>query len=113
VLGLVVITRTPIRVAADRTVAGVRRPLTDVIRPRIKRLFLLPEPRGQEYRPGDDTGLPYGLHGTPGLDDDTLEEEIDLSQLPAQPDDADEPKPTAGRRRKPKADHRGQPRQSE
>jgi S-DNA-T family DNA segregation ATPase FtsK/SpoIIIE len=109
VLGLVVLTRTPIRVAADRTLAGVRRPLADKVRPRVDDLFRLPaerdaagagidggadgdgrvgtrgptrRTRGRIVGPDDDLGVPFGLDQAPNLDDDTLEEEIDPSLLP-------------------------------
>jgi S-DNA-T family DNA segregation ATPase FtsK/SpoIIIE len=109
ILGLVVVTRTPIRVAADRTMAGVRRPLTERVRPRVDDLFRLPadreagagagdalplegggrprRTRGRIVGPDDDTGVPFGLEGARNLEDDTLEEEIDPSLLPPKPDD--------------------------
>jgi DNA segregation ATPase FtsK/SpoIIIE, S-DNA-T family len=63
VAGLVVLTRTPIRVAADRTVAGVR-PLTGVVGQRLATLFRL----RPEY---DDPSLP-GEWDERALGDDTL-----------------------------------------
>jgi DNA segregation ATPase FtsK/SpoIIIE, S-DNA-T family len=62
VAGLVVLTRTPIRVAADRTVAGFR-PLTAVVGQRLATLFRLrpeagdpaPPAEWDERAPGDDT----------------------------------------------------------
>jgi S-DNA-T family DNA segregation ATPase FtsK/SpoIIIE len=117
VLGLVVLTRTPIRVAADRTVAGMRRPLAEKMRPKVDDLFKLPgerstdkvdkaeraagprRGRGRIVGPDDDPGVPFGLDRARNLDDDTLEEEIDPSLLPPKPD---EEKPAAkGRRKKP------------
>jgi S-DNA-T family DNA segregation ATPase FtsK/SpoIIIE len=116
VLGLVVVTRTPIRVAADRTMAGVRRPLAELVRPRVDDLFRLPdgrdaagagdgEPRrtrGRIVGP-DDPGVPFGLDQAPNLDDDTLEEEIDPSLLPPDPDGGAGGKAAGkGRRKQPK-----------
>jgi DNA segregation ATPase FtsK/SpoIIIE, S-DNA-T family len=62
VAGLVILTRTPIRVAADRTVAGFR-PLTDVVGQRLATLFRLRPADGDwalagewdEWAVGDDT----------------------------------------------------------
>jgi S-DNA-T family DNA segregation ATPase FtsK/SpoIIIE len=62
VAGLVILTRTPIRVAADRTVAGFR-PLTDVVVQRLATLFRLRAADGDwalvgewdEWAVGDDT----------------------------------------------------------
>jgi DNA segregation ATPase FtsK/SpoIIIE, S-DNA-T family len=84
VAGLVLLTRTPIRVAADRTVAGVR-PLTGVVNHRLTTLFRLPandpefmQAEYDERALGDDTlvGVPDG--GDPPGDeadaDDTLTE---------------------------------------
>ncbi|HEY3140980.1 MAG TPA: DNA translocase FtsK 4TM domain-containing protein, partial [Acidimicrobiales bacterium] len=77
ILGLVVFTRTPIRVAANRTMAGMR-PLTGGTRSRLSRLFLLPgeiaEPPESAYgdlefhsggyeQDRDDTLVP-GRHST-------------------------------------------------
>ncbi|MGH9229132.1 MAG: DNA translocase FtsK [Acidimicrobiales bacterium] len=78
VAGLVVLTRTPIRVAADRTVAGFR-PLTGVVGHRLATLFRLrPE--------GDDPGLLQEWDER-ALGDDTL---VDASEEGAgAPDDGD------------------------
>jgi len=126
VLGLVVITRTPIRVAADRTLAGVRRPLAEKVRPRVDDMFRLPaerdadadsdgegasrgrtrRTRGRIVGPDDDLGVPFDLERARGLDDDTLEEEIDPSLLPSGAGEGDargSGKGAAkGRRKKPK-----------
>jgi S-DNA-T family DNA segregation ATPase FtsK/SpoIIIE len=126
VLGLVVVTRTPIRVAADRTIAGVRRPLAEKVRPRVDDLFRLPaegagiddpdgddgdgagrgrtrRTRGRILGPDDDPGVPFGLDRARNLDDDTLEEEIDPSLLPGGADgDADGRPAAKSRRKKPK-----------
>jgi DNA segregation ATPase FtsK/SpoIIIE, S-DNA-T family len=67
VAGLVVLTRTPIRVAADRTVAGFR-PLTAVVGQRLARLFRL--------RPDDDPALPEEWDEL-ALGDDTLVDAAD------------------------------------
>ena len=77
VAGLVVLTRTPIRVAADRTVAGFR-PLTGVVGQRLATLFrlrpenddpVLPE-EWDERALGDDTlvDAPEGDAGVPAGD---------------------------------------------
>jgi len=88
--GLVVFTRTPLRDAADRTVAGVR-PFTSVVNRRLATLFRLP------YE-GDQA--PAGDVIDPALvpDDDTLVEG------PGDGDDtrADEPPAKRGRRKAPK-----------
>jgi S-DNA-T family DNA segregation ATPase FtsK/SpoIIIE len=77
VAGLVVLTRTPIRVAADRTVAGFR-PLTAVAGQRLTTLFRL--------RPHDDPALPEEWDER-ALGDDTL---VDASEEGAgAPDDGD------------------------
>jgi DNA segregation ATPase FtsK/SpoIIIE, S-DNA-T family len=83
VAGLVLLTRTPIRVAADRTVAGIR-PLTGVVNQRLTTLFRLPadDPERQaeydERALADDTlvGDPDGrdLLGDEADPDDTLTE---------------------------------------
>jgi DNA segregation ATPase FtsK/SpoIIIE, S-DNA-T family len=79
VAGLVLLTRTPIRVAADRTVAGVR-PLTGVVNHRLATLFRLPAGAPEflhaEYDDralGDDT-LVGGPDGDEADTDDTLTE---------------------------------------
>ena len=51
--GLVVLTRTPLRDAADRTVAGVR-PLTSRINQRLATLFRLPYESGDQAEPFTD-----------------------------------------------------------
>jgi S-DNA-T family DNA segregation ATPase FtsK/SpoIIIE len=68
--GLVVLTRTPLRVAADRTVAGVR-PFTTVLNERLATLFRLPY--------GDDADTAVADVIDPALvpDDDTLVEAPD------------------------------------
>jgi S-DNA-T family DNA segregation ATPase FtsK/SpoIIIE len=85
--GLVVVTRTPLRDAADRTVAGVR-PVTTVLNRRLATLFRLPYDGDQALAgdltdrasvPADDTVIDQ-----PGDSDDTL---------------ADEPAPRRGRRK--------------
>jgi S-DNA-T family DNA segregation ATPase FtsK/SpoIIIE len=86
VVGLVVLTRTPIRVAADRTLAGVR-PLTGAVNQRLAALFRLPYD-------GDDPGLVGDIDGV-GRDDDTL---VGVAGDPATgPGDAD-PAGTLGER---------------
>jgi S-DNA-T family DNA segregation ATPase FtsK/SpoIIIE len=67
IAGLVVLTRTPIRVAADRTVAGFR-PLTGAVNERLTTMFRL--------RPEDDGGLPEEWDER-ALRDDTLVGEPD------------------------------------
>jgi len=62
--GLVVLTRTPLRVAADRTVAGVR-PLTKMLNQRLAILFRLP---------GDEPAAPDVIDPALVPDDDTLVE---------------------------------------
>jgi S-DNA-T family DNA segregation ATPase FtsK/SpoIIIE len=66
--GLVVLTRTPLRDAADRTVAGVR-PFTSVVNRRLATLFRLPY---DEAAAADDTIDPALVP-----DDDTLVDEPD------------------------------------
>ncbi|MBN2623759.1 MAG: type IV secretion system DNA-binding domain-containing protein [Acidimicrobiales bacterium] len=70
--GLVVLTRTPLRVAADRTVAGVR-PFTSVVNQRLATLFRLP------YDSGPDAATTEADAVDPALvpDDDTLVEAPD------------------------------------
>ena len=83
VAGLVVLTRTPLRDAADRTVAGVR-PLTSGVNQRLSTLFRLP------YE--DKTATSTEVLEPPDVpDDDTLVE-------PAE----EEAKAKRGRRKKPK-----------
>ena len=104
--GLVVLTRTPIRVATDRTRAGVR-PFTSVVNQRLAALFRLPY--------DDRTGDPAALDAEPVLEpgparrrrsegqDDTVEDILDDGDDHVGPDAAagggDEP-PT--RRRPPR-----------
>jgi DNA segregation ATPase FtsK/SpoIIIE, S-DNA-T family len=77
VAGLVVLTRTPIRVAADRTVAGFR-PLTGVVGQRLATLFRLrPE--------GVDPALPEAWDER-ALGDDTL---VDAAEADAGAPDGD------------------------
>jgi S-DNA-T family DNA segregation ATPase FtsK/SpoIIIE len=77
VAGLVVLTRTPIRVAADRTVAGVR-PLTGVVGRRLATLFRL--------RPDDGDRAPAGEWDERALSDDTR---MGTSDGDIAPDDGD------------------------
>jgi DNA segregation ATPase FtsK/SpoIIIE, S-DNA-T family len=88
VAGLVVLTRTPLRDAADRTVAGVR-PLTAGVNQRLATLFRLPYDDGSGGADGTATDVI-----DPALvpDDDTLVEPPD--------DEADDAKPARARRRK-------------
>jgi len=79
VAGLIVLTRTPLRVAADRTVAGVR-PFTAGVNQRLATLFRLPY---------DDRSPTDVIDPSLVPDDDTLVEP---------PDDATEP--ARGKRRK-------------
>jgi DNA segregation ATPase FtsK/SpoIIIE, S-DNA-T family len=83
VAGLVVLTRTPLRVAADRTVAGVR-PFTAGVNQRLSTLFRLPYDGGSSTDVIDPALVP---------DDDTLVEP---------PEDATGPegKPSRANRRK-------------
>jgi DNA segregation ATPase FtsK/SpoIIIE, S-DNA-T family len=75
VAGLVVLTRTPIRVAADRTVAGFR-PLTAVVGQRLATLFRLRPEAGDPALPeewdqralGDETLVGTGGAGAPDVD---------------------------------------------
>jgi S-DNA-T family DNA segregation ATPase FtsK/SpoIIIE len=89
--GLVVLTRTPLRDAADRTVAGVR-PFTSVVNRRLATLFRLP------YE--DEAANGAGDVIDPALvpDDDTLVESSDGDAGDAPGDDATL---TKRRRRKP------------
>ncbi len=50
VAGVIVLTRTPIKVATDRTVAGVK-PFASVVTTRLARMFMLPAPEGEAERP--------------------------------------------------------------
>jgi S-DNA-T family DNA segregation ATPase FtsK/SpoIIIE len=88
--GLVVLTRTPLRVAADRTVAGVR-PITSGINQRLATLFRLPydEDEGQTQTDVIDPAL------VP--DDDTLVEPLE-DDAPADATATDKPR----RRRSPR-----------
>jgi DNA segregation ATPase FtsK/SpoIIIE, S-DNA-T family len=87
VVGLIVLTRTPIKVATDRTVAGVK-PFASVVSTRLGKLFLLPDPDGE---PGADepytrledldehdtielSPMPRGKRARKALNDDTLED---------------------------------------
>ena len=85
--GLVVLTRTPLRDAADRTVAGVR-PVTARLNQRLATLFRLPYPSDTA-----DEGTPFLDEIDPGLvpDEDTLVES---------PDGADATRPARAERRK-------------
>jgi DNA segregation ATPase FtsK/SpoIIIE, S-DNA-T family len=78
ICGLVVLTSTPIRVAADRTVAGVR-PVIAVVANRVGRLFGVP---GAE-KAVEVTLPPYVADVVPdGVgEDDTVEGEIDPADL--------------------------------
>jgi S-DNA-T family DNA segregation ATPase FtsK/SpoIIIE len=83
VAGLVVLTRTPIRVAADRTAAGFR-PLTAIVGERLATLFRL--------RPGgDDTAL------AADWDERALGEETLVDPSEAEPGDADGDATLSGR----------------
>jgi DNA segregation ATPase FtsK/SpoIIIE, S-DNA-T family len=84
VAGLVVLTRTPLRVAADRTVAGVR-PFTAGLNQRLATLFRLPYDDAEPTDVIDPALVP---------DDDTLVEP---------PDDATEPEDKAARGKRRKA----------
>ena len=85
VAGLVVLTRTPIRVAADRTVAGFR-PLTAVVGQRLATLFRLRPEAGDPVLPaewderalGDET-----LVEGPGREDGAADGDATLSGLAA------------------------------
>jgi DNA segregation ATPase FtsK/SpoIIIE, S-DNA-T family len=67
-LGLVILTRTPLRFAADRTMA-VARPIASAIGARLSRLFLLPVESGTGDGP---TVQPYGADVPDGQRDPTL-----------------------------------------
>jgi DNA segregation ATPase FtsK/SpoIIIE, S-DNA-T family len=86
--GLVVLTRTPLRDAADRTVAGVR-PVTARLNQRLATLFRLPYETDRA-----DEGAPFLDEIDPGLvpDDDTLVEAPDGG--------ADAARPARAKRRK-------------
>jgi S-DNA-T family DNA segregation ATPase FtsK/SpoIIIE len=84
VAGLVVLTRTPLRDAADRTVAGVR-PLTTGVNQRLATLFRLPYDDGSQADVVDPGPVP---------DDDTLVEPPDDDAT------APEPEPARAKRRK-------------
>jgi S-DNA-T family DNA segregation ATPase FtsK/SpoIIIE len=86
--GLIVLTRTPLRDAADRTVAGVR-PVTRGLRGRLATLFRLPQA-------GDGAAAAGEIDPSLVPDDDTLVEP------PGDDETAREPPPARGRRRKPK-----------
>src|SRR5690606_10922135 len=89
VVGLVVLTRTPLRDAADRTVAGVR-PLTSGLNHRLASLFRLPyEDDAVQVEPRIDDIDPALV-----TDDDTLVE-------PPSDDTPAEPTPEKARKRKP------------
>jgi DNA segregation ATPase FtsK/SpoIIIE, S-DNA-T family len=68
VVGLVVVTRTPLRVAADRTVAGVR-PVTAGLNRRLATLFRLPD--------GDESSAIDVIDPALVPDDDTLVDAAD------------------------------------
>jgi S-DNA-T family DNA segregation ATPase FtsK/SpoIIIE len=103
-VGLVVLTRTPIRVAADRTVAGVR-PFTAVVNQRLAQLFRLPYDGGGQpdtlVTPDADLptepDVPPHPADTVGDDPTLVDEPIDPDELAAARDAA-----TQTRRRKPK-----------
>jgi DNA segregation ATPase FtsK/SpoIIIE, S-DNA-T family len=81
--GLVVLTRTPIRVAAGRTNTRIVRPVADLVRSGLNRLFVMP---GGPTTPADGFTIDgYGLGGdTAELDDDpTLEEDLDPEAVAA------------------------------
>ncbi|MGH9111641.1 MAG: DNA translocase FtsK [Acidimicrobiales bacterium] len=89
VAGLVLLTRTPIRVAADRTVAGVR-PLTGAFNQRLTTLFRLP---------ADDPDLP-AEYDERALRDDTLVGDPDGGDplgIELDPDDTLTERPGRGR----------------
>jgi S-DNA-T family DNA segregation ATPase FtsK/SpoIIIE len=121
ILGLVVLTRTPIRVVADRTFAGVRGPLTEGFRAKVEGLVRMPgetdddtgfdtavtepapaPPRrrrttGEIVGPGDETDAPSPFGAGR---DDTLEEPLPtISGLADGGGGGDKAKPKA---RKPK-----------
>jgi S-DNA-T family DNA segregation ATPase FtsK/SpoIIIE len=88
VVGVIVLTRTPIKVATDRTVAGVR-PFASVLTSRLARLFMLPadadaEGEGEQAYVGVDkldehdtielSPVPQSKRARKKLTDDTLED---------------------------------------
>ena len=80
-LGVVVLTRTPIRVAADRTAAGVR-PLARAAARPFAAFFQVPEPDFGDSgygRDGEGSIYDYGQQN----DDDTLEEKLDPAAVAA------------------------------
>jgi DNA segregation ATPase FtsK/SpoIIIE, S-DNA-T family len=94
-VGVVVLTRTPIKVATDRTVAGVK-PFASVLTTRLSKLFLLPEPEAEAdapyARPDDlehDTielsPMPRGKRARKKLNDDTLEDVLADGEGDGQP----------------------------
>jgi S-DNA-T family DNA segregation ATPase FtsK/SpoIIIE len=94
VVGLVVLTRTPIRVAADRTVAGMR-PFTAVLNQRLAALFRLPY-EGTAEPPVTEPATPVDPADLVGRDD-TVEDE-----LPAGAGEHDTVPDRPARRRPPK-----------
>jgi S-DNA-T family DNA segregation ATPase FtsK/SpoIIIE len=104
-VGLVVLTRTPIRVAADRTVAGMR-PLTTGANRRLAALFRLPYDDGSQA-PADGLELAEPVVDVPPVpegvgDDDTLvDEPLDPAAVAAARE-AGEAGEGTKRRRKPK-----------
>jgi DNA segregation ATPase FtsK/SpoIIIE, S-DNA-T family len=102
VAGLVVLTRTPIRVAADRTMAGVR-PLTSTVGSHLMALLGLTggplSPRTEDDQPGGP-GLPEPTLDT-GPDDDTIEQELPVDGDPVAASDGGR---TASRSRRRAAD---------
>ncbi|HEY8523986.1 MAG TPA: DNA translocase FtsK 4TM domain-containing protein [Acidimicrobiales bacterium] len=102
--GLVVLTRTPLRVAADKTVAGIR-PFTAALNRRLAALFRLPYDDGTG--PGGDTApqpvmdpLPEEAPSDLGQDDTLVDEPLDAAAGDGAAS-ADTPAKTT-RRRKPK-----------
>ena len=76
-LGLVVLTRTPIRVAADKSAAGLR-PFVQSVGTKLSGVFQVPVEAPGEVSPSIEG---YGFE--PRSDDDTLEEKLDPDALAA------------------------------
>jgi S-DNA-T family DNA segregation ATPase FtsK/SpoIIIE len=85
-VGVVVLTRTPIKVATDRTVAGVK-PFASVLTTRLSRMFLLPDAEAEagdapfaqvgdldEHDTIELSPMPKGKRARKKLNDDTLED---------------------------------------
>jgi DNA segregation ATPase FtsK/SpoIIIE, S-DNA-T family len=83
--GLVVLTRTPIRVAAGRTNTRIVRPAADLVRAGLARLFVMPGgDRSDDGFTIDGYGIDDGTElGDADDEDDTLEEELDPDELAA------------------------------